>query len=635
MEEYNWYEIPSGRGMSDADYRQVQRQRATEQLSNCAKIEERQFAWFRLNLWYATLYNNRELVGFRWGADVNDQSELWPVNLRTENLIENIGQTMLAKAASSPLRPTLIPHGASMATARAVKTADRFVFGLWRQTSAEHQCLQMFNDAYTTGLGCLQVSKTQKDQIVVEPVFYDNVVIDNMECANRAEPQTFRIRKAVPLSQLKAMYKKDVCGDPLEQTKGKYLANRSQGKEWEIVVETWRLPDPDGKNGYHGIVAAGRILFEEVWKESWVPLVFFHWTDRGSGFFSKGGIEQVIPYQLTQNDLNDRIDESQRISCAAGLMASAATQFDWSQWYSDAGRIVLFHGMEPKPLTIPTNLAELYQERQRNKDACYSHMGLNEMFAMGDYAPSVRFDSSAGLREARNMEDARHLRLWTAYERARLELARVLLRVTARMDKDDFKVTYKPYGASFAGTDIQYKDIKLLTESEYEWEMAPASLAQMSPAARRETLMAKLARGQMEMGEGADAQMVTSPDLEMLERFELASEEDIERHIELLETGKYEKPGFLTNKTKGMILITANYHRLRRYNDVDPQILKNHEQWVISAASQQKAALQQSAMMQGQQMGMQPGPGGGGGMVPYQPTQGMPGTSAAVAAGGQ
>jgi hypothetical protein len=233
------------------------------------------------------------------------------------------------------------------------------------------------------------------------------------------------------------------------------------------------------------------------------------------------------------------------------------------------------------------------------------------------------------------MEDARHLRLWTAYERARLELARVLLRVTARMDKDDFKVTYKPYGASFAGTDIQYKDIKLLTESEYEWEMAPASLAQMSPAARRETLMAKLARGQMEMGEGADAQMVTSPDLEMLERFELASEEDIERHIELLETGKYEKPGFLTNKTKGMILITANYHRLRRYNDVDPQILKNHEQWVISAASQQKAALQQSAMMQGQQMGMQPGPGGGGGMVPYQPTQGMPGTSAAVAAGGQ
>lgn len=628
-----WHDIPSKRALPASDYKQAQRERAAQILNDTAQIETRQFAWFRLNLWYSTLYNNRELVGFRWGAEVNDQAELWPVNLRTENLIENIGQTMLAKAASSPLRPTLVPHGASMRTYRAVKTADRFVFGLWRQTEAEHQCLQMFNDAYTTGLGCLQVIVTPSKQIVVEPVFFDNVVIDNRECANRAMPKTYRIRKAVPFQALRALYKKDVCGEELTPTDNKYLESRAQGKDWEIVVETWRLPDPDGTGGYHGIAAAGRILFEEEWTESWVPLVFFHWTDRGSGFFTKGGIEQVIPFQLKQNDLNDAIDENQKISCAAGLMASAATQFDWSQWYSEAGRIVLYHGMEPKPLTIPTNLNELYAERQRNKDACYSHMGLNEMFAMGDYAPSVRFDSSAGLREARNMEDARHLRLWTAYERARLELARTLLRVCARMNKGDFKVTYRPFGASFAGSDIQWEDIKVVTENDYEWEMAPASLAQMSPAARRETLMAKLARGQMSMGEGQDAQMVTSPDLEMLERFELASEEDIERHIELLEEGKYEKPSFLTNKSKGMILITANYHRLKRYNDVSPEVFRNHERWVIDAAAQQKAAMMQSAASQAQaQMGVQGVSSQG--MVPYQPTQGMAGTSAATVAGG-
>lgn len=629
-----WFEIPSKRTLRPDEYRAAQRERAAQMISDCARIEERQYGWYQLNLYYSTLYNNRQLAGFRWGAEIDDQAEMWPVNLRTENMIENIGQTMLAKAASSPLRPTLVPHGASMKTARAVKTADRFTFGLWRMTESEHQCLQMFNDCYTMGLGCLQVSVTPKKQVVVESVFFDNVVIDNRECSNRAMPRTYRIRKMVHYSTIKGLYKKDVCGDEFEPTKGKYCNTRAQGKEWEPVIEVWRLPDPDGKGGYHAILACDRIVFEEEWTESWVPLVFMHWTDRTSGFFTKGGIEQVVPFQLIQNDLNDRIDESQRIACSAGLMAPAATQFDWSQWYSEAGRIVLYHGMEPKPLTIPTNLSELYQERTRNKDACYSHMGLNEMFSMGDYAPSVRFDSSAGLREARNMEDARHLRLWTAYERARLELARMLMRVVGRLDESDFKVTYKPYGASFAGTDIQWKDIKHLNENDYEWEMAPASLAMMSPAARRELLASKLARGEMTMGEGADAQMVTQPDLEMLERFELASEEDIERHIELLEDGKYEKPSFLTNKTKGMMLITANYHRLKRYTDVPREVFQNHEKWIIDAASQQKAALMESAAMQGQQMQGDPNAGGGN-MVPFQPTQGMPGTSSAVGAGGQ
>ncbi len=618
--EQPWYEIPNKKEIPDGDYARVQRDRATRIVADTAAIEEQQYHWHRLNLWNSMLYTNRQLPAFRWGMPATDSTSMWPVNLRTENLIENIGQTMLAKAASSPLRPTLLPHGASWKTAQAVRTADRFVFGLWRQTGAEDAALQMFNDAYTAGVGCVQVIAGPDNEIFTESVFFDNIVIDDNECGNRAMPKTYRIRKVVPFQSVKHLFKTDACGDEIGMGKKQYATHRAHHPEWVVLIEIWRLPDADGNNGYHAVLTDTHILFEEVWNEKWVPLVFFHWMDRQSGFFPKGGVEQVIPYQVRQNELNDTIEENQRISCVAGLMAPASTQFDWSQWYSEAGRIVLYHGMEPKPLIIPTNLGELLTERQRNKDACYSHMGLNEMFAMGDYAPAVRFDSSAGLREARNMEDARHLRLWTAFEKARLELARTIFRVVARMDKADFKVLYKPFGSSFAGTEVQWGDIKHLVEYEYEWEMAPASLNQMSPAARRETLASRLARGQMMSGQGQDTQMVTHPDLELLERMEMASEEDIERHLDLLESGKFERPSIFTNHVRGQVMVLSNMHRLRRYSDVPEKVLKNHEQWLLDSLVAQKSAMMKQAQ----------GNSFGNGAVPYQPTQGMPGTSAAV-----
>lgn len=605
-----WWQPPEGE-LTEAEKELCNRQRAIQLLSETAAIEQRQAAWYELNLWNSTLYNNRRLVGFRWGAVADDQEELWPSNLRTENLVENIGQTMLAKAASSPLRPTLVPHGASWKTANHVRVADRFLYGVWSQTKAEDASLQMFNDAYTTGLGCIQVSADPvKKSVCVESVFFDNVVIDNRECGNRAEPKTYRIRKAVPRQAVESLY-----GIKLNKQDKPYTHHRPIGDGWEVIVEAWRLPDADGTGGYHMVACCDRIIKEEAWTHTWVPLVFFHWTDRQSGFFTKGGIEQVIPYQVRQNELNDAISEAQDIACRPRILAPASTHLDASQWDTKAGRILQYSGLEPKPLVWPTNLQELYQERATNKAAAYSHMGLSEMFAMGDVPQQVRFDSSAGLREARNMEDARHLRLWRSFEAVRLEVAKTILRVlSTAANAEEFSTVYRPNGSSLAGRTIEYKAIKHLTEDDYSWEMAPASLAQMSPAARRETLRDRLSRAAAQGGTN-DPRLQTNPDLEMFEQMELASEEDIERHLEILEDGGFEAPDEMTNLPKGMLMVTANYHRLLRYKDVkrNSPMVQNHVRWVVRAASIQMAAA----------MPQQP-------TTPFQPTQGMAGTHSAT-----
>lgn len=591
----------------DKDDLDDEAQRAMALIGETSSIESRQTAWHEFNLWNATAYTNRELPGFRWGEVLADK-ELWPFNLRTENLIESIGEAMLSKASSSPLKPTPVPHGGSFQTERDVRLLDKFLFGVWRQTKSEDAAVMMFRDAFMSGLGCCQVAYEEIDKTIhVESVFFDNIIIDNRECANRAPPKTYRIRKVVPRASVEARYDVEL---PKQE---RYVEYRDVAEGWVVVIEAWRLPDPDGKNGRHSIACCNKLLVDEKWTQKWVPLVFFHWQDRTSGFFTKGGVEQLLPYQIIQNELNDDIRAAQDICCHPRLLTHANSHLDFSQWDSEAARFLMYAGTAPIPFNWPTNLQELYQERERNKAAAYSHMGISEMFANADMPQQVRLDSSAGVREFRNMEDSRHLRLWTNFEAARLEIARTLIRVLG-MSKGAavYTSTYHPGGSARADL-IPYEAIQHLTDDEFSWTMESTPLSQMSPAARRELVRDWSSRGLI--GPDEARRMEGNSNLELVEDLEMASVDDISRHLSILEKGDYEEPTELTNCTAGIPKVSSNYHRLKRYEDVKPKILENHIRWVVAAV-----AIQQSAIAAQQPAAP----------TPFAPTQGMPGTAAAT-----
>jgi hypothetical protein len=103
------------------------------------------------------------------------------------------------------------------------------------------------------------------------------------------------------------------------------------------------------------------------------------------------------------------------------------------------------------------------------------------------------------------------------------------------------------------------------------------------------------------------------PNLERIEDLELASQDDILRHMSILEDGDFEAPTELTNCTLGIKMITANYHRLKNYEDVKDEVLQAHIEWIVKAVSIQQVAA------------APPPP------TPFAPTQGMPGTNAATA----
>ncbi len=594
-----WWEEPD-----PTDY-DNEAKRANALLQETAAIEQRQGNWYQLNRWNALLLTNRDLPGFAWGCQY--QADMGPVDLRSENLIESIGESMVSKAASSPIKPTPTPTGRSFKVERAVRELDQFQFGVWRQAHGEEAAIESYLDSYTSGIGCVRVGFDRaKKELKDESVFFDNLVIDDRECANRAPPRTYRIRQVVPISGIEALY-----GVKLDPRKQRSHGVRDVGDGYEVLVEAWRLPGPDGKGGCHMVAGCGQVFLREEWKHAWVPLAFFHWQDPISGFHPKSGVEQLIPYQLRQNQLNDAIELQQDIACRLRMLVHANSSIDTSQWDNEAGRMLMYAGIKPEPFIWPTNLGDLYAERERNAARAHSFMGISESFSQADLPTQVRADSSAGIREMINLEDRRNLRRWMRYQEFRLQIARLnLLVLSTEEGADAYSVVYAPVGRRASAKRIPYEAVKTLTEDQYSWHFEATPLSSVQPAAIRELYRDWGSRGMGDEGEGR--RMVGVPNIYRYEELEMALYDDILGHLEILESGGYDPPSEITNLTYGIEKVRANLVRLRRLEDVPPEVIENHYSWLQAAL-----AIQQSAIPQ------QPPA-----YVPAAPTQGMPGTNA-------
>lgn len=610
----------------------TRRDRAMALATETAAIEMRQSTWHETNLWNGALYTNREMVGFRWGT-IEAHGELIPKDLRTENLVQEIGQALLAKAQQSPLRPSLVPHGNSFKVEKAVRRLDKLVAGTWRHIQAEEACIQAFLDAYIAGLGCVRVGWDQGSKsMTAESVFFDNIIIDNRECSNRSPPRHYRIRQVAPRSVVEARFNVDLG---TEKTRAYDVDYRQAADGWVVVVEAWRLPDNNGKGGRHCIVAAGHLLLDHEWDEPWVPLYFMHWEDPVSGFFPRGGVELMVPYQIRMNQLNDAIEESQDIACRPRMLVHGGTNIDVSQWDNEAGRLLGYTGMKPEPLVWPTNLAELLAERERVRQMAHAYMGVPVMFATGQPPDQMRFDSSAAQREFLNMADSRHLRLWETFESFKLAVAKGLLLVLgSAKGSEDFAATFHPGGSRARAEKIPYDAVRDLVEDQYSWTLDAKPLSTLSPAARRELVRDWQSRQLIDPNEAR--RMEGNPNLERIEDLEMASYDDILRHLQIMEEGGYEAPEEgLTNLVYGIPRVTQNYLRLKDYREDDEvaerdlqRVLESHQRWLAAAGAIQAAAIraqqEQQALMQAQAMAQEQAKA-------FGPTQGLPGTAAAGA----
>lgn len=600
-----WFEVDSDL-YPDKDQRNEAR--ARHLVAESGAIEDRQRSLHELNLWNATLYSNRQLSGFFWGNNQAADSSSWtPSNLITENLVLSIGDSMLSKAATSPTRVVPTPRGLDFSNYLLVRKLDRWLSGVWRDIGVEELHMQAFLDAFIAGHGAIRYDwDPERERIVGSRVFFDNVVVDNQECANAADPRTVRIRAVYPREQVEARY--GVKLDPEEVKRG-YTTYRACGDGWVPVVEAWRRPDASGKGGRHTVACCGRILLDEVWTENEIPVVLFFWSPWQAGFYRASGVEQVVPYQIRLNEINEVIRDAQDLMARPRILVHTGSNVDVNSITNEVGKFVKYTGIKPEALTWDAVSGELYNERERLVRACFEFFGLSQMTAQSQLPSGVRLDSSAAVREFRVQEDQRFLHLWSRFERLRVASAKAIIGVMTRM-KGNYK-TYWEVGKGF-GVEIDWDQVKELSESCYSWSLEPASAVSQSPAARMDTLNTMVLGGRITQ-ERADL-LSGSPDLERIIEMENASVDDIKRVVELMEEGDYEAPDPTQNLVFGIPYVTSNLARLRGMTASNKAKLERakerHHQWLRAAMAIQAPAAEAQPQPTASDMG---------GMVPGMP----------------
>lgn len=562
--------------------------RARHLTSECSAVEDRQRSLHELNLWNATLYTNRKLTGFNWGWNEPTDTDLVPCNLITENLVLSIGDAMLSRAATSPTRVVPTPRGADFTTYRLVKKLDKWLQGIWRDKSIEDLHLQLFLDAYISGFGCLRVDwDPEKEDLCIERVFFDNVVVDNRECANTQFPRTYRIRQVVPKEQVEERYNKRL--DPEDAGSRNYSTYRMMGDGWVPVTEGWRMPGPNGKGGRHMVSSCGVTLVDEEWVDSEPPLIFFHWSRTASGFHRAGGVEQVVPYQIRLNEINEVIRDAQDLMARPRILVHTGSNVDVNAIDNVVGRIIKYTGIKPEALVWDAVSGELLQERDRLVASCFEFFGISQMSGQASLPEGVRLDSSAAVREFTTQADQRHLDLWRRFEATRVQTAKTMIRVMTRVGgnlKTSWGHPNRP-----GGDEIEWKEVEGIADDSYTWSLEAASLNTQSPGARMDTLNTWIAQGYI-TPERASI-LSGNPDLEGIQELETASQDDIKRVAELLEAGEYEAPDPTQNLVYGLWAITQNLARLRNFKkNTEVELAKEaHIRWIRQCLAIQQGPI--------------------------------------------
>lgn len=597
---------------------QLEERRARHLVAETAAIEQRQRSLHELNLWNATLYSNRQLQGFFWGANQMAQESAWtPSNLITENLVLSIGDAMLSRAATSPTRVVPTPRGADFETYQTVRKLDRWLSGMWRELEVEDLHLAMFLDAFISGHSVIRYDwDPDKKKLCANRVFFDNLVVDNAECTNASEPRTVRIRQILPQCEVEERYETTFSKEELARG---YTNYRAVGEGWVPVVEAWRK----GPEGRHTVACCGKLLVDEPWEEDWTPLVMFFWSPWQAGFYRASGVEQVVPYQVRLNEINEVIRDAQDLMARPRILVHTGSNVDVNAIDNLIGRIIKYTGVKPEALTWDAISGELYNERDRLVRSCFEFFGMSQMTAQAQLPSGVRLDSSAAVREFRVQEDQRFLHLWRRFEALRIHSARTMIRVMTKYNGTG--KTYWSMGTKGFGEEIDWEDVKELDENCYIWSLEPASLATQSPAARMDTLNTWVAN-QWITPERAGV-LSGNPDLEGVMAMETATQDDIKGAVEEMEKGNYEPPDPTQNLVFGVPFVTTNLARLRRMTASDPAKLATarelHIRWLRAALAitnpvtdAEESSMAPAAPTMPMGLGTGPVPPGMGAMMP-------------------
>ena len=606
--ESHWWEKPKRK--SDEHESKV---RATDLWSTVRSLEEVQSPAHEQFLWNARLYSNRELANFDWGHHGYQMSSLSPVSLLGENLVLSVVDTYASLVGKNRTKCTPVPRGASYKTTRLAKKMDKWLQGEFDRQKIYTKMQEAFLDGLIFGFGVIKITNGDEG-LEVTKVFPDNFMVDQSESvATTGRPHHAYERHCLRVEEVEARYGLKAGSLQGNKLTG-WLPYRSPGRGYVIVVEGYRA-ECYGTPGRHVVAVEDQLLVDEEWDDE-LPYLWFHPVQMpGGGFYGPSVVEQVLPYQVRLNEINEVIRDAQDLMARPRILVAEGSRINPQDIDNVIGRILKYTGIKPEALTWDAASPELYGERDHQVMSCFDQFGLGQLVSQAKLPGSARLDSSLALQEATSVTDDRIGTLIARWEEFFLDVAKKMLAVQAESANDTVVTWYS--GGKGAAETIKWSEVDMDRDC-YTLTISAASVFSLTPAARRDKLEGWYAKGLITLAQFWEYS--GHPDIESVESNQAAAAADIRRTIEDMEDGKNRTPDPMQDLINGVEMVSRRYNRLKAdFDDVPVKVLVNFTKWV---------AMARALMVQGSQtpdnQGLGGAPAGGPAPAVIQPPVPMP-----------
>jgi len=614
-DKFVWWETYANSDNFDEEY--IERQRASSLFACARALENAQAEIHEQNLLYSQLYSNRELAAFDWGNGALVRASLAPVSNTSENIAKRVVDTLVSQIAKNRPKPKPVARGASFHVRQDIRKLDKFLYGEWQRNRVYTLTKKIFRDACIYGFGCVKayVEEHPKygDRVCYERIFPDEILVDQLEIVACGKMRHLYRRRVLPIEVVAATY--NVTEEELRELRQDggagqfyYVDYRPVGEGHVVVVEAYQA------NGRWMVATNNMVLDEGEWDYDWFPYLFYQYNDPSSGFYSPSIVEEVIPYQIRLNEINEVIRDAQDIMARPRIFVAEGSRVNPMEIDNVVGRFVKYTGQMPEAITWPAMSAELYNERDRQVRVCLEHFGLSNLASTVTPPPSARFDSSPAFREFNAIQDDRLSDPSQRWEEFHLQLAERTIDVIAASGAKPKTVWYSGWHDSKA-EEIDWSEIKADKES-FVMTMEAVSIFSMSPASARDELEKQLGMGLIT----PEQYRMELSDMDTESQYSLAAAaaEDLNRVQELLESEGFETPIPEQDLVNGITQMTLALLNLSKYEDTPEEVKLNFVNWLTLARAIVEQGTQKTDETVGPEMGMPPQPGGmpQGGMGP-------------------
>ena len=452
-------------------------------------VEEDQIDVHTMNTMNARLYSNREPMAFHWDSSL--MASLQPLTSNKDNVVQAVVDTLVARIGSMKPKATVYTRGADFGVYMRGRNLDKFLWGEFVSLGIHKLGRKVFRDALVFGTGFLKLHKVgagETAHIVAERINPDEMIVDQRECVSSDIPMQLHHRRLVSRNTLVAMYPEHA--EKIREAQGnkfQYVSYRTPVEEQLVVIESWKLADKLGGEGRYARCIETCTLEDKPYSDKDFPFVILKWSEPLSGFYGRSVVGDLVGYQVSLNKLNDDIEWGHDLMCKPRIFVDQSSEVLDTQLDNEIGKVVNYRGIMPQSIVWPAFNAEIYNERERLWNRAHEQQGVSVMSSGNKMPDGWRADSSEALREANLNEDQRFNDRVQAIDEWYMDVARMLIKLTADLHKNDsidYSVAYK---SNNVVKQINWSECDLEAD-KYVMQVNSSSTLNMSPAARKDKL---------------------------------------------------------------------------------------------------------------------------------------------------